>query len=242
MAKTMTKAARGKTAKSVKTALARKAAPAKAKAKATKPKADARRPLTIKQRDRVLAAALKTLANEGYDAFTVARVAARARLKPAALKASFPSKLHLLAAALETNVERDSDATEAMILGEIDFRGDMTAAMTRMLAGQLNRHIDGGWLNLFTNLDLSAEEPDHADMWRIMQHRVGERGIRIVGEMQRRGYIDDALEPIWVQFFWNALMDGIGIRMRALPEGTDVDVVARALTPILLRGFAPKLT
>ncbi|MFT3809391.1 MAG: TetR/AcrR family transcriptional regulator [Micropepsaceae bacterium] len=199
-----------------------------------------RKLLTVKQRDRLLGAAMKTLAEQGYDAFTVARVASRAKLDLATVRSSFPSKLHLLAAALETNVEKDSDDTEALILREIDFKGDLDAAMVRMMSGQLHRHINGGWLTLFTNLDLSMEEPDHADMWRMMEHRIGERGIRIVGEMQRRGYIDDGLEPMWVQFFWNALMDGIGVRLRALPEGTGVAEISKALAPILLRGFAPK--
>ena len=198
------------------------------------------RMLTVKQRDRMLAAAMKTLANDGYDRFSVALVAKRAKLDLRQVRSSFPSKLHLLAAALETNVEKDSDDTEALILREIDFKGDLTVAMQRMMSGQLNRHINGGWLNLFTNLDLSMEEPDHVDMWRMMEHRIGERGVRIVGEMQRRGYIDDTLEPMWVQFFWNALMDGIGVRLRALPDGIGVDDIAKALTPVLLKGFAPK--
>lgn len=207
---------------------------------AKKPARQAAKLLTVKQRDRLLAAAMKALADDGYNGFTVARVAARAKLDLKSVKASFPSKLHLLAATLETNVEKDSDETEALILREIDFKGDLDAAMTRMMSGQLHRHINGGWLNLFTNLDLTTEEPDHADMWRMMEHRIGERGIRIVGEMQRRGYIDDGLEPMWVQFFWNALMDGIGVRLRALPEGIGVPEISKALAPILLRGFAPK--
>jgi AcrR family transcriptional regulator len=228
-------------AKAIKAATRAKAkAPAK-KSKTVAPgKKPAKRMLTIKQRDRLLEAAMRTLGADGYSNFTVARVAARAKLDAAQVKGSFPTKLHLLAAALETNVENDTDAAEAMILREIDFRGDLTAAMRQMLSGQLNRHINGGWLNLFTNLDLSMEEPEHADMWRGMEARIGDRGMRIVREMQRRGYIDDALEPMWVQFFWNALMDGIGVRLRALPEGTGVDQIAEALAPIMLRGFAPK--
>ncbi len=227
-------------AKAVKKTVAKKPARAKANLPAKKAAKKPAKLLTVKQRDRLLAAAMKALAADGYNGFTVARVAARAKLDVASVKASFPSKLHLLAATLETNVEKDSDDTEALILREIDFKGDLDAAMVRMMSGQLHRHINGGWLNLFTNLDLSMEEPDHADMWRMMEHRIGERGIRIVGEMQRRGYIDDALEPMWVQFFWNALMDGIGVRMRALPAGIGVPEISKALTPILLRGFAPK--
>lgn len=230
-------------AKAVKT-VAKKPVRAKARLPASKgAKNPAKKPaklLTVKQRDRLLAAAIKALAADGYNGFSVARVAARAKLELASVKASFPSKLHLLAATLETNVEKDSDAAEALILREIDFKGDLDTAMIRMMSGQLHRHINGGWLNLFTNLDLSLEEPEHADMWRMMEHRIGERGIRIVGEMQRRGYIDDTLEPMWVQFFWNALMDGIGVRLRALPDGIGVPEISKALTPILLRGFAPK--
>lgn len=213
---------------------------ARAKKTAGKKTSPPKRPLTVKQRDRVLDAAMKTLAAEGYDGFTAVRVAARAKLDPARIRAAFPSRLHLLAAALETNVERDSDETEALVLRDLDFKGDLTRAFAAMLGTQIRRHLNGGWLSLFANLDLAREEPEHADMWRMMEYRIGERGVRIVGEMQRRGYIDATLDPRWVQFFWNALMDGLAVRSRALPDGIGLDTVAESLAPIVLAGLAPK--
>jgi AcrR family transcriptional regulator len=220
----------------------------KAKAPAKKPvktparrKAPAAKPmLTIKQRDRLLAAAIKVLQKETYRAFTVARVAEKAKLDLALVKRTFPSKLHLLAATLETNLELDTDASEELILGQIDFRTSTADALTQMVMGQVERHDKGGWLRLFVNMDIAESEPEHADIWRMVEHRLADRGTRIVSEMQRRGYIDETLDPRWVQFFWNSLMDGIAVRARALPEGAGYDEVAKGITPILLRGFAPK--
>ena len=212
--------------------------PPKAKAKPA-PKLKTR-PLTVKQRDKVLAAALSVLEAEGYEAFGVARVAAKTKLTPAAVKTSFPTKLHLLAAVLETNVEGDSDAAETMILDQLPFESDLHGAMGAMLEGLLERHNQGGWLRVFVNLDLARSEPEHADIWRMLEHRIMERGTRIVTEMQRRGYIDANLEPKWVQFFWNALMDGLSIRGRALGKTMSIAELSRAMTPILLAGFAPK--
>ncbi len=219
-------------------------AASKTGAKTRAPKPAAKKPpkrfLSVAQRDRVLAAAIRTLELDGYRAFSLAHVAKRARLDLKVVKSSFPSKLHLLAAALETNLETDADAAERMILGEIDFRASTADALAKMVQGQLQRHNKGGWLRLFVNMDIAEDEPGHADIWRMVEHRLAERGSRIVGEMQRRGYIDETLDPRWVQFFWNALMDGLAVRARALPEGAGLDLVAEGITPILLRGFAPK--
>ncbi|BCW90189.1 hypothetical protein sos41_33570 [Alphaproteobacteria bacterium SO-S41] len=212
--------------------------PAKGRAKpAPKPKA---KPLTVKQRDKVLAAAERILEADGYEAFGVARVAAKTKLNPAALKTSFPTKLHLLAAVLETNVEDDTDAAQRLILDELPFEADAVGAFAAMIEGLLARHNQGGWLRLFVNLDLERTEPEHADMWRLVEHRLIDRGTRIVTEMQRRGYIDDSHDPVTVQFFWNALMDGLSLRGRTQPKPMTHADIAKAVAPILLAGFAPK--
>ena len=214
--------------------------PVKKKAAAKAKGRPAPRLLTVAQRDRVLAAAIRSLEADGYAAFSLARVAARAKLELKLVKSSFPSKLHLLAAALETNLEKESDVAEQMILNEVDFRTSTSAALTKTVLGQLGRPRSGRWQRLYVTMDIAEREPEHADIWRMVEHRIAERGSRIVVEMQRRGYIDDTLDPRWVQFFWNALMDGIAVRARALPKGAGLDLVAEGITPILLRGLAPK--
>lgn len=217
----------------------------KGKAKVTaKPKPDrkaAPKPMmTIAQRDRLLRAAAQIMEREGYPAFSIPAVARRARLDLKLVKRAFPSRIHLLTATLETNADNDTDAAQLEILNEIDFSGGLVGALAGMVRGQMTRHVRGGWLELYRNLDVSRRDPDLADMWKIVDNRLSDRAARIVEEMQRRGYISAELDPFWVQFFWNALMDGLAVRSRALPDPSNIQAIAEGLAPILLSGFAPK--
>lgn len=144
------------------------------------------------------------VAESGHRRLTLAEVARRADLSEAQLLYHFPSREHLLVAALEHADHRAS--AESAARGSTDR--DPEAALAAAVSSQMtNRHL----LRLFVTMSVEAGDPDHpAHDWATGRR---ERVMRAYGELlddlQARGWAHPDVEAVPFARRLMALWDGL---------------------------------
>jgi AcrR family transcriptional regulator len=170
-------------------------------------------------RERVVAAALKAIAAEGYQGSSLARIAADAGLSQAGLLHHFPSKEELLVAVL---AERDRLDGARFHLAEAGFQG--LAALDRLIQLVEHNTLVPGLVQAFTVLAGESVTDQHpARTW--FQDRYPRRRANIAAALRAgidageiRPDVDcDALAAEII-----AMMDGLQLQWLLDPDGIDM--------------------
>jgi AcrR family transcriptional regulator len=173
-------------------------------------------------RERVVAAALKAIAAEGYQGSSLARIADEAGLSQAGLLHHFPSKEELLVAVL---AERDRLDGARFRLAEAGFQG--LAALDRLVQLVEHNTLVPGLVQAFTVL-AGESVSDHHPARAWFQDRYPRRRANIAAALRAgvesgeiRGDVDcDALAAEII-----AMMDGLQVQWLLDPDGVDMDAV-----------------
>jgi AcrR family transcriptional regulator len=170
-------------------------------------------------RERVVEAALKAIAAEGFHGSSLARIAADAGLSQAGLLHHFPSKEELLVAVL---AERDRLDGARFRLAEAGFRG--LAALDRLVQLVEHNTLVPGLVQAFTVL-AGESVSDHHPARAWFQDRYPRRRANIAAALRAgvdageiRPDVDcDALAAEII-----AMMDGLQLQWLLDPDGVDM--------------------
>ena len=179
-------------------------------------------------RGRLLHAAMRIFAKEGYEGSSVKRIADEAGYTTGALYAHFASKEDLFLTLLEERYETKL-ADVAALVADADVRDDAVAERFANL-----RDIEGDWDLLATEFWFYAVRHPHvrhklADRYRVLRDGVA---TMIETELARRGTQPtlpvDQLATIVI-----ALGDGLGSLRRIDPDAAPAQLVPTATNAIL---------
>lgn len=206
--------------------------------KATAPRSSKDIAHNVAARERLIAATGSLLRDSGFHDITLERAARRAKVSATTARVLFRTKLHLVGATLEQQLEEDLDATEGEIIGTMHANDDTQHGITLMLVAQLKRHFERGW-GLYVDMDLLARDNESRELLRQLQNRLKERACVFIAAMQQRGIITSAYDAEAVWFLWSALLDGTVLRARVSPGQVDIHVLAGRLAPLIAFGLSP---
>ncbi|GAB4583675.1 TetR/AcrR family transcriptional regulator [Nocardia sp. IFM 10818] len=156
----------------------------------------------IERREQILEAALKTIAERGFLATSVAELAAAVGLSQSGLLHYFGSKEELFVAILRKRDEIDAAAAA----------GEPTP---EALIGIIHRNARvPGLIELFTHMQAAAADPRHPahDYMREHYRRSAEGFVRFLRRLQETGEVPAHLDPEATATMFLALADGLQSR------------------------------
>jgi AcrR family transcriptional regulator len=161
---------------------------------------------TAQRREEIARAVFEIVLEKGHAAVTTAEVAERSDTREATVLYHFPTKDHLLVAALQFAEDEDTDATTAFspdALKVLNLEGlrDFAKAVPRREA----------IMRLYTSLAGSATIPDHPAQEYFANHygRAVEEYAVLVRQRQDVGLAHPGLDPVEVARQFLAVWDGL---------------------------------
>lgn len=147
---------------------------------------------TAAKRAAVAEAALDVVIAKGHRGLTTAEVAERAGLTERAMLYHFPTRDHLLVAAMELQ-----DSLNRHAFGEMREREslDVMAEMPVLIARDSTRHVET--LRLFSHLAAAGQDPEHPAHGYMVRHNTTavESLAGLVRDQQSRGVTHPELDP-----------------------------------------------
>jgi AcrR family transcriptional regulator len=173
---------------------------------------------TRASKEKIIKAASKFFAREGFRGATLADIAKAADMSEAGLLHHFPSKTHLLMAVL---TERDRVDRERFNPSANNIGGDILSSFNKLVA---HNETVPGLVQLFTTLvaeSIYEQHPGHEFFIQRYQTTRNE-AIEAIKFGQAEGYIrtDIAAENLVVMLY--AMMDGLQIQWLLEPETIDM--------------------
>jgi AcrR family transcriptional regulator len=173
---------------------------------------------TRASKEKIIQAATKLFAEQGYRGAALAEIARAAGLTEPGLLHHFPSKNHLLMAVLAERDRVDSERFDPARVGE---KGDPFASAQRLV--EHNETVPG-MVQLFTTLvaeSIQEEHPGH-EFFKVRYQNVRTQIIESLRQGQLIGEIrtDVKAEDLAVMLF--AMMDGLQIQWLYEPEKIDM--------------------
>ncbi|WP_433199410.1 TetR/AcrR family transcriptional regulator [Nocardia sp. CA-107356] len=155
----------------------------------------------IERREQILEAALRTIAERGYSATSVAELAEAVGLSQGGLLHYFGSKEELFVAVLRKRDESDVAAV----------RGPAPEAFIEVV--RRNAEVPG-LIELFTHMQAAASDPDHpAHDYMRQRYRLGTQGFSYaLREMQTAGTLPADIDTDAAATMFFALADGLQAR------------------------------
>lgn len=179
---------------------------------------------SARRREQVARAALQQIVENGHAAMSVSQVASAAGVSERTLYYHFPTREHVLVAALELSDERTTD--------EIGGRDDDDfTEMDDVVAGLARLGAEHPWLvRLMVYLNARAQEPDHPAHSYFRRHNA--EAIRsfatLLRHRQRRGLAHPDLEPEVVARRLVAVWDGLQAQWLVEPDFDLADEISAA--------------
>ncbi len=176
-------------------------------------------------------AALDVVKEHGHDALTTGEVARRAMVSERTLFYHFPTRDHLLVAALEL-----SDAEQAAAVARLLPAGGGEPGPDDVIRVLSQCNADQPWrLRLAAALGAHAPDPDHPAHAYVARHHAHaiERFADLTRSMQRRGEAHPDLDPVRVARRLVAVWDGLQQQWLVAPDfdlAAEVQEAFRELT------------
>ena len=173
---------------------------------------------TRASKEKIIKAASKFFAREGFRGATLADIAKAANMSEAGLLHHFPSKTHLLMAVL---TERDRMDRERFNPSANNIGGDLLSSFNKLVS---HNETVPGLVQLFTTLvaeSIYEQHPGHAFFIQRYQTTRNEtiEGIKLG---QRDGYIRNDITAESLTIMLYAMMDGLQIQWLLEPEQVDM--------------------
>lgn len=178
---------------------------------------------------RLLDAALRLFARNGFAGTSIRDIAAEAGLTSAALYSHFPSKEHLLAELVRAgHDEHHTRLRRALLDG-----GDVSDQLRNVVRAHVRFHAEHPVLATVCNTELHALPPDLVAPSLALRSQ----SERLLEEIVERGVSQGVFDPphVWMTV---AAIGGMGIRVAAWysPDSTyDVDEVATTYADLAIR-------
>lgn len=133
---------------------------------------------TAAKRAAVARAALDIVLEKGHRNLTTAEVAERAGMSERSMLYHFPTRDHLLVAAMEL---QDAQNAQSSTVAQVGTMADPLQEVPRLIARQNTNNPEP--LRLFNHLASAAQDPEHPAHEFMVRHN--ERGIRALAAMVR---------------------------------------------------------
>ena len=185
---------------------------------------------TVERRLAVARAALEIILEKGHRALTTAEVASRASMSETAMLYHFPSRDHILVAAMELADQDSRTLLTEEFQGSHALRDEWPPPELARLSGE-----DASVTRLFLALSAEAVNPEHPAHTYLKDHR--ENAVLEFAEgvkrRQAKGYALPGLDPASVARQMVALWSGLRMQWLVDPSfdlATEVSQGFRALT------------
>jgi len=189
-------------------------------------------------KSRVLEAAARVFAASGYANSSLDKVAEHAGMSKGAVYWHFSSKQDLFLALLERNFEQQARWLPGQI-ERILSSADPMAELEGWLESQFVCLVPGEENSgLFLEFVASSREPEVRERLQKLHRRlIGQVGV-LLGEMQRRGYVADDVDPESVALMFDALLKGVLVEWMIDPNPDRLRALIRTISRTLWPGVA----
>lgn len=191
-------------------------------------------------RTRIMEAAAKTFAQQGYANASLEKVAAAAGLTKGAVYWHFSSKQDLFLAILEKSLHRQLQVLPEQI-EQVLKADDPETALSLWLQSQLECLNEGETsAMLFFEFVALSREPEIREKLQAMYGKILDTVGHLLAEMQKKGMIAEGLEPGLIGLMVSALNKGILLEWLIDPARCQLQPMTETMAKALWRGLAPK--
>lgn len=190
-------------------------------------------------RSRILLAARRVFAREGYAGATLDAIAAQASLTKGAVYWHFTNKNDLFLALMEEQIDSNMTVIPEQVQASLSVSGE--AGIAQLLGGIL-AHIQSmpDWVQLYFEFVTQSREQEVQDMLSTEAYQKGlARSQELVQQLQAHGQIKPELDAFVVATFWTALVDGLMLHWKIDRDRIDPAAMAPELAKILWAGLQP---
>lgn len=191
-------------------------------------------------RSRVLLAARKVFAREGYAGATLDAIAAQAGLTKGAVYWHFTNKNDLFLALMEEHINTNMTVIPEQVQASLSMNGE--AGIAQLLTGMLT-HIQArpDWVQLYFEFVTQSREQEVQEMLSTEAYQKGlARSQELVQQLQSHGQINPGLDAFVVATFWTALVDGLMLHWKIDPHRINPAAMAPELAQIVWAGLQPQ--
>jgi AcrR family transcriptional regulator len=187
-------------------------------------------------RGRVLAAAARVFARDGYAGATLDDVAAAAGLTKGAVYWHFPGKTDLFIALLEEHNRQQSATLPSTVAGVASAEG-LAAALAQMFAACRQ---DEAWPALLQEFAASRRDPRVRERLRDLYRASQDVGRAVAQTAQAQGRLATNLDPDAVALLFGSLLAGLMQCWLVYPDTIDTEALIPKLADALWQGIAPR--
>jgi AcrR family transcriptional regulator len=192
-------------------------------------------------RTRILDAATRVFAEQGYANASLEKVAAAAGMTKGAVYWHFASKQDLFLAIIERNLSQQLRQLPGQI-EQMLVNNDPEAALANWLKSQFDCLEAGeGGAMLFLEFVTSSREPEVREKLQTLYGRSIDAIGAFLTEVQRKGYMADGFDPQYVGILVDALLKGIVIEWLIDPTRCRLEPLLDNAARMLWRGLAPRI-
>lgn len=190
-------------------------------------------------RSRILEAARRVFARQGYAGATLDAIAADAGLTKGALYWHFPSKIDLFLALLEGQLQSPLSISPEQAQTAFSQHADSHEAVKYLLSGQLNYLKDNpDWCRLFFEFVVQSREADVQKIMSAIALQDRQTAINhLAQELQQSGILRHDVDPVVIVLVWRALVDGLALAQLIDPQRVDPAAVIDPIAKILWSGL-----
>jgi len=190
-------------------------------------------------RSRILQAAFRTFARQGYSGATLDDVAADAGLTKGAVYWHFAGKDDLCMALIEERFRRETvripdDTREAVREGEGE------RALMAFLAHEVRQARKAeSWRRLGLEFVSRSRNPALRRRYAELARKVYGETVPVTQWLIDSGVVAKDLDPKALAVVWRCILLGLGLWMTQDPDGVDFDAMTPRLAEVMWRGMAP---
>ncbi len=188
-------------------------------------------------RGRILSAAARVFARNGYDGATLDQVAATAGLTKGAVYWHFASKSDLFLALLEENTRQQSSDLPAA-LQEFSRIADPVERLTAILTDQFATCLeDQDWPRLYLEFSASSRDPQVRERLHELHRSFHAIVSDVIRQAQVEGSLAPDLDPYAVAVMFSSLLRGLSLTWLVSAEHLDAEDLIPKLARILWQGL-----
>lgn len=192
---------------------------------------------TEKSRDRILAAAYKTIARLGYAAATIDRIAVEAGLTKGAVYWHFKNKKELFLAILEKRWAYRLEEYPKYAYSAVQL-ADPLPGLATMLSNQISFAMsDPDWQKIYLSYVLQGQDKEITKRLHELSSVLLNSGSALLAKMQTDGFIDPRIDTRALAVIWIAVLDGLVLAWLRSPDAIDYASIAPQLARVLWEGI-----